>query len=1778
MINKYKFKLIFFIGEIISFIASKDYIIEFDGKSNSMLKVENENEKAKITINLSQIPPYTKLVVTGSENINYVISAFSNDKREIRIQLTQTLYNKTILFLTQEQVKSQKIYVDVECSSLPCSYHLIIFPQEKINLVENEQLYYYVNEGNKNIDFSIDLFSEKANIWSRGGRLIENNLSKYIKKSQNENYFLVSDKKIEFTVTGTVGDIINVGSNGYNNERSNKAIIVDEDIITVFLSRSYFPQACFNFMLREEVIQKYMIFVEGIIHTKVLKMFTLKEENQTNINLFTNGKFSEVFTINDLKTIEFCFTFPSVEEYPQYNNIEEIIFNFYFTLGKTTKYGLNFFEPQINGQLYERNLLRGEKVAYIGLKPEKKYKEINYNIFAREGFPNMTIYDCDNYPLCLYKKETLYNGISPRNIDDFTTYSTYITEDELENNAISKKQKLLVVECNPSEQVIDIFCKYDTLIYSNMDEINIFEDNYFNQYLLEEEIDNFKINFARESNIKRVNIEIILYVGDIEIITNSNDENVYNRHHNSNKYVIFIDLGKESENLEDMIFKVKAKKNSYYTVLISFVRDNIDSPIINKINSGLNYLVTIDPINKDKDENAKAIIRTKNDKINELLPFMVNFNSINCELSVYKKSIINDKENYTNIDKFENYAEDILTWVDSDDRYYDDFYEYKIYVEKEDFSSYNGKLCMLYISSIEINKQHEIYSRDIVIPDNIQQKIKFIRPIRHISYSYVQVDNKDDLIIQFNVIHKAKYIIKFFYENKEGKNYTISSNNDIYLSHLEWEKECPEKDELCYIIIDITLEQTIEVNDPFLELTVKSVSADTIVYIPKNILKIDYTQNKVIQRYYTEVGKNEIGFILANFYLSSGKIFARLVKKDSVVIEDGEDWEGRYRFPKTAEESLPFDSFTKKINFNTKELDCENGCYLLISLLSNEETIEKIRNHQFYIIIQSTPSNITNEKIPPIRIPTEEYIIGNIDILTDNNIKNFYTILIENDADKVVINLQSEATGMLINIGNENPTLEKADFKFLPAGKDSIINLSKNNIISKIKEKDSNFDKDNIQNIFLTFGLFANSIDSVYTTVYSLMVHLESNFISKINRVKPNRKILCDTEENSNDTNYNYNCLYIIEYKFIGELNNLLIYPNVLDKSAEYQIYADYIDPSIYEIGSQSDIENKIPTNNSEFSSSKTKLKYLFLPDGLINEKYLLINIVTTKKTRIELMSSFYSFFDLIKPNPINSQLFIVRENNLLTLDFEEEKILKANLVSIKGYAEIYWEDNNNKQYLQGEDNRLTLTSVKSNKKKLIVKTINENKENNFNFMFYLTYTLKNQQNIDDLILGKSVNYIYSESDFPIILYSRLEIFDKDIDIFFTFYELENKDNNAFYNEAPIKARVTLVKEKVINDIKSNIDNTDATVDFSNSVKFIYDSAFKSGFIRLTKSQIKKFNINENDKPNIYIKLEKNFETQVFKRLNVEITTNIEDNLISLKEKVYQYGILLENEDKKEYKLKTELNHNYTILEFSSSDELTFNLTNESENKSLEKIFEKSKNGKKIIMFKVNSESNIKLIIYKNKKANNAQNFCFMYYNIEDDKNYKDYIIENDEINVERKKSNNKGINYKILLNSITNSNNLNINYIVKIVTNENKSIPKTQSIVLLEGQKEFVKEFKNVAPNNNKINLELNDVEGMPTYIQVVAHIYDKSINEFLSYKYYELPQNELDEESSNIALIVIIIIIIVLIIIILVVVIFIIKRKKNKDLINDINKIEGQKGLLGNNEKKEYELSNTD
>jgi len=298
--------LLLFFGIIFSIVNSKEYKVEFNGESESFLTINNENEIATITINVLNSTSYTKLSIIGEEDLNYVLSVYSDVKRENRIQLAQSFYKNSTTFLTKKQIGANKIFVDIECSSIPCSFKFIITPQDKINLNENEQLYYYVTENNTKMDFSINLKSEKANIWSRGGQATTNTLNSLV-KSKNGNYFLENEEKVEFTVVGKVGDLINVGSIGYNGDKSTKIIFPDEETITVFLLKPIFTQACFSFGMREETSKNYFAFIEGIIQTKILKILYKKNGDEIESNSFSEGKFSQESSTNELKNIELCF-------------------------------------------------------------------------------------------------------------------------------------------------------------------------------------------------------------------------------------------------------------------------------------------------------------------------------------------------------------------------------------------------------------------------------------------------------------------------------------------------------------------------------------------------------------------------------------------------------------------------------------------------------------------------------------------------------------------------------------------------------------------------------------------------------------------------------------------------------------------------------------------------------------------------------------------------------------------------------------------------------------------------------------------------------------------------------------------------------------------------------------------------------------------------------------------------------------------------------------------------------------------------------------------------------------------------------------------------------------------------------------------------------------------------------------------------------------------------------------------------------------------------------
>ena len=1737
-------KLIFILFQILAFFESKDYTIEIIGTDFKILSLNDENELSNIIINyLSELPIYTKLEIIGKEDINYVLSVFSDYQRENRIQLAQSVYRNSTLFLTQNQIQSNQIHADIECSSYPCSYDLIISFDEKINLKEGEQLYYYVTEKNKEMKFLINLNSEKVNIWTLGGKSVKNTIDSEIKSKDGNHFFIENKEKVEFILTGNIGDFINVGSIGYTEDKSNKIIFPDEEVLTVFLQKEVFSKACFGFGMREQTSNNNLVFLEGIIFNKFLKIILKKNGEEIN-NEILYAKFSKEFMSKDLLESELCFTFPKEEKY---NKIKEIKFSFYITSGKNSKKGLNFYLPQFNGQVYSRTLRTNEMIGFIGLKPENNFFEINYNIFSEIGTTKMYIYDCDNYPLCLNNNQTL-NVISPRNIDQFSTYSIYKNELKFEYNPISKKQKIMIAYCVPYIQTFDLYCTFDTLIYSDKDEINMNENQYFNQYLLENEIDIYKICISGESNIKQVIIDIIVYVGEVEIETYSMEGIEISKHNSANKFFINLNLIKNSEIIDDIKFKIIAKKNSYYTILYYYKRKDEDLNI-NVLHSGMNYLVTIDPLIEIKNENANKFLNIVNDYFDNFRTFIVNFYSLNCQLEILKKIKIEEEEKYLKVDKFDYCYEDIISRWDEDGRGTDSSYDYKLKIIEEDFSSYNGKLCMIYVSSVNINEKYEVFGGDIVIPDNTPQQIMFKKKVRHITFGYVHVNKNEDLIAKFNLIHKGEYIIKFFYEYVEGKQYILNSNDVIFLNHSEWKNICNIEGELCYITIDITLNSTKDIEEPILELGIKSVNGDTPIYLPKNLLKLDYIQNNAIQHYFTKVGINEKGFILVNFYRSSARLFAKLEEINPL----DEKFDS---FPKNKEESLPYDSFTRKIHFNTNEKKCQYGCYLLISIQSNSESssLQQFRNYPFSIIVESTQIQ-TSKEIQPMRIPIDEYIIGDIEA-TENKINDYYSVWLSRDANKVIIDLQSNAANLFINIGNEKPNLSQSDFKIISEGKDIIYTITKEKILEKIGNKD------NIKDIFLTIGVWSDINDSVNSTIYSFMIHLEDETQNIIHRVKSDRKTLCDTTEIYNsDSKYSHRCLFVIEYFFIGEFNNLLIYPTLQDKTSTYKIYGEYIEPSKFELGLYS-IEDIIPNENSQFSTDKTNLNYLYIPNGLSEGKYLILSIFSNKKTRVELISTFYTYLDLITPNPNTPQLFLVKKEKSLILDFPHDNSLMANFISITGNAEIYWQEMpDNKNYLLQEDYRTSLTSIKNKNRKLIVKSTNKYSDNDIGFAFYLTYSARYEHNFDELILGKSTNFDYSESDFPIVLYSRLENIEKDVEISFTFNILDKNLKDDFYDESPFKASAILVKQKTIYNLKSN---SAITIDLSKSAKFLYDPALKTGFVRLRKQQLANFNINQNENPNLYIKLEKVNSNELFKRINVEVSANQENILVPISEKIYQHGILLEDENQKHYILKTVINRPILILEFSSSnDQLSIKLENELGD-IIEKQKQKTSNGKNIIIFNINPEKNhfVKLIIFNNSPTKSSYMYTFKYINEIDIQSFIEYIIEDEKINIESKKKN----NYKIELVPIKDYKKYNINYLAIICNSKNKSVPK-QSITIDTCDKQLFKEFKDPIPNNGKIIFEFNNVAIVPTYFKVIAQIYNNGINEFISYKNYEYKESDFIYDDSNkdikdnkddsrkYIILIIILVIFFLIIIGLIIALFIFKRK-NKNLLEEVNK----------------------
>ena len=1101
----------------------------------------------------------------------------------------------------------------------------------------------------------------------------------------------------------------------------------------------------------------------------------------------------------------------------------------------------------------------------------------------------------------------------------------------------------------------------------------------------------------------------MIFSGDVSFNLKGNEKYQqlnYHKYYLSNKVLFYFDLAQSSSEYFEIEFV--ATLNSFFTIQYSFDLNepNQDEEIVQ---AGENYLVQIDPTSFGR----KKTVHLQNLRYKKGKPFLANFFALNCDFEV--------KRNGAKIDFFDGYAQEVLTL--SDDEYKKENYDYEISITEPDLSNYNHKMCMLYVGGIE---SEEDYQKEIIVGENINQQIIFENGFNKVRFLYPQADVDKDIAIYVNVIDQAIYQMKIFLniENEPIQTNKITRTQIFYISKSSLKDICINN-QLCSVIVQVEYIGELIKTNPMIEITIRYIK-NIPSYIQKGRAKRDFTCGDNFYYLYTDIGKNEEGEVLVDFLRDFGDVWGKIVRKDQTFIEEEANWRGIYRMPsKEWEDSLEYNKYIKKLIIRTENTaDCIEGCYLLISLKISEigEYVDDSKFYPFSILIKISQNNRAYTDIPKIVLQVDEYIIGNIDISNNERISQFYEVWLPHDSPRVDFDWQSGVAGLYINLGGNRPTTKNSHFVLNPPGRDSIISLTKEDIIKKAGEKNIKLpNKNSIQDLNLVIGVWTDKTSAAETEIYSLRVHeiAENNDKLDIIEVKSDKKIICKQHHLADN---NYRCLFMITYDNDDSVQDTPFFGHAssVDISSMTYMYASFVDRDLFDELNNDGLKKEIPTEEtSTYNSKFDGVDYIYVRK-LDVKKYLFVNVITESSEDIIFIPSMplcnfisYDMFEYY-PTPGKEQLLSVALDKL-RLQFATEKSILVNIVTLYGEAEVWWKNDPSTIFsLRGRGDRLTLSSGNEADQLIIQKKVyekeDENRDENKNlkekmenpgFLFYISYYIKELQNYDEVIYGKSLEFAYKDADLPVVLYSKLGNVTSDLNVAVTFKDLQ-LDNNGTYSYSPLSVSASLIKENAIYKAKKD---PELAPSIDRLILGSYDAAIKTAQVMVSKEIINKYNLKPIDKPTLYLSIEKNknVNPKIYEKFSVEVQFSKANEGVIPTEKVYHYGQLGNQTRITYYKLRIDRQKTFMIIIISfNSDYISYYVTDTLNNQRKNVTFNQTKKERGKIMITLSTEKITReylyLVFYKNERHENyLYNYVFKYLNARNVEDYVDYKIEKSE-------------------------------------------------------------------------------------------------------------------------------------------------------------------------------------
>ena len=520
--GKLKYILFFFL----LFSFSKSDFQEIDLEKSDFSKTYNNQVEAlkfKIKGNSS---PYIKITAKGkiAGIKNHIISYYQDEDLKKRKQLSQSIKDTTIMWLTKDQIKKD-FYITVECAIKPFSFEMNVNKKEKAELYLNEQYTYYVSKENKEMDFILKNskieYDENEEYyvaaWVRGNYEIETKISggnTENHSSSQYSYYRIdfdddfTNSKITLKIKGEVGNLINVGL--------------------------IFFKECVDNHCRAQLKLENGEEVSGYLPLGVEHCFPYNSLDNVYIPLgsyydFNNKHMSlPLFSGGSLYSDEKSYCVESEKE--------DIFYSLQH-LNNTSydEQGNNKYSPLLNGVYNYQNIKERTAIGLIPMKPEDDFNFITYEIIPYMGNISISIYECDNYPLCNINIEI--NEL--KKIDHYRSYyyTTFSNKEWGDITPISKKQKMLLITCinGIKNEYINNLCAVNINMKTDKKIVD------FTDYTLMEPPYQ---RFIRKSNedkyfIKRSNSPIHLYIEKIIgnfIIEINGKENNYKKYSEGNKY------------------------------------------------------------------------------------------------------------------------------------------------------------------------------------------------------------------------------------------------------------------------------------------------------------------------------------------------------------------------------------------------------------------------------------------------------------------------------------------------------------------------------------------------------------------------------------------------------------------------------------------------------------------------------------------------------------------------------------------------------------------------------------------------------------------------------------------------------------------------------------------------------------------------------------------------------------------------------------------------------------------------------------------------------------------------------------------------------------------------------------------------------------------------------------------------------------------------------------------------------------------------------------------